>query len=388
MNRSIDFWMVSIVAVLISIGLIMVYSASAIVADDWTGNGLRYVMRQCMALGIGGALAIGTALTPTLTVRKYRKVIYGAIFLGLVLTYVPGIQNSSKGAARWIGFGGFNLQPSEFAKVGTLLWLAHYLDRWRGYIQDWRVALTAAAIPLVMMLPIIGQPDAGTTIIVGTLCFCMMFVAGLRWRHVAVAVTVGLGVGIPVLIYKPYRVMRLIAFIEPFKYEDSAGHQLIQGWIAMHTGGLTGQGLGNSMAKLHFLPEPWTDWIGAIIGEELGLLGLLTVLAFYGLFIWRGFAIARRAKDAFGMYLGAALTAKIGLEAFFNIAVITGLVPTKGLVLPFISYGASATIANLWAVGILLSIAAEAREAPIPAGWPHRKTQLPISTSTLPSVAK
>lgn len=388
MNRSIDFWMVSIVAVLISVGLIMVYSASAVVADDWTGDGLRYVVRQLMALGLGGALAIGTAMAPTLTLRKYRKVAYFAVFAGLLLTYVPGIQHASKGAARWIGFGGFNLQPSEFAKVAVLVALAHYLDRWRGHIHDWRVATTAAGIPLLMMLPIIGQPDAGTTIIMGGLSFAMLFVAGLRWRHMAIAGAAALGVGIPVVLHEPYRVMRLIAFVDPFKYEDSAGHQLIQGWVAMHTGGLTGQGLGNSMAKLHFLPEPWTDWIGAIIGEELGLVGLLVVMGFFGMFVWRGFTIARRSKDAFGMYLAAALTAKIGLEAFFNLAVITGLVPTKGLVLPFISYGASATIANLWAVGILLSIAAETRDAPIPAGWPHRKTQLPTSTSTLPSVAK
>ena len=388
MNRSIDFWMVTLVAVLLGFGLVMVYSASAVVADDWTGNGLRYVMRQLIAMGIGGALAIGTALTPTHTLRRYRKAIYGAILVALVLTYIPGIQHSAKGAARWIGFGGVNIQPSEFAKIGVLLALAHYLDRWRGYLEDYRVALQAAGIPLLMMIPVLLQPDAGTTLIIGGLSFCMLYVAGLRMRHVAVAGAASLVVGIPLLVMEPYRVQRLISYLDPFKYEDTGGHQIIQGWVAMHTGGLTGQGLGNSLAKLHFLPEPWTDWIGAVIGEELGLVGLVVVIGFYGLFVWRGFAIARSAKDAFGMYLAAALTAKVGFEAFFNLGVVTGLVPPKGLVLPFISYGASATISNLWAVGILLSIAAEARDAPIPAGWPHRKTQLPTSTSTLPSVAK
>lgn len=388
MNRSIDFWMVSIVAILLGFGLVMVYSASAVVADDWTGNGLRYVIRQLVALGIGGTLAIGTALTPTHTLRKYRKAIYAAIFIGLVLTYIPGIQHKVKGAARWIGFGGFNVQPSEFAKIGVLLVLAHFLDRWRGHLSDKRVAIQAAGIPFLMMLPVLFQPDAGTTVIIAGLSFCMLYVAGLRMSHVAVVTAAGLVVGIPVLLMESYRLQRVLSFLDPFKYEDAGGHQVIQGWVALHTGGLTGQGLGNSLAKLHFLPEPWTDWIGAVIGEELGLLGLVTVIGFYGLFVWRGLHIARRAKDAFGMYLAAALTAKIGLEAFFNLAVITGLVPPKGLVLPFISYGASATISNLWAVGILLSIAAEARDAPIPAGWPHRKTQLPTSTSTLPSVAK
>ena len=388
MNRSIDFWIVTIVALLLGFGLVMVYSASAVVADDWTGNGLKYVIRQLMALSIGGALAVATALTPTQTLRKYRKPIYGAIFFALILTYIPGIQHSAKGAARWIGFGGVNLQPSEFAKLGVLLALAHYLDRWRGYLEDYRVALQAAGIPLIMMIPVLLQPDAGTTLLIGGLSFCMLWVAGLRLRHVAVAGAASLVVGVPLLVMEAYRVQRLIAYLDPFKHEDGGGHQVIQGWVAMHTGGLTGQGLGNSLAKLHFLPEPWTDWISAVIGEELGLVGFAALIGFYALFVWRGFTIARTAKDAFGMYLAAALTSKIALEAMFNLGVVTGLVPPKGLVLPFISYGASATISNLWAVGMLLSIAAEAQDAPIPAGWPHRKMQLPTSTSTLPSVAK
>ncbi|MEC7947843.1 MAG: putative peptidoglycan glycosyltransferase FtsW, partial [Myxococcota bacterium] len=355
---------------------------------DWTGNGLRYVIRQLIALGIGGALAVLTALAPTLQLRKYRKAFYIAVMVGLVLTYVPGIQHVSKGAARWIGFGGFNVQPSEFAKIAVLVVLAHFLDRWRGYIRDWRVLLQAALIPAPVLLAVLLQPDFGTTAIIAGMCFMMLYVAGMKLSHVAILGGGGLAAGVPILLLEPYRLRRLVSFLDPFKYEDAGGHQVIQGWVAMHTGGLTGQGLGNSMAKLHFLPEPWTDFIGAVIGEELGWVGLVAVVGLYGLFVWRGLHIARRAKDAFGMFLAATITAMVGLEAFFNLAVILGLVPPKGLVLPFVSYGSSAMISHLWAVGILLSIAAEAREAPIPAGWPHRRTQLPTSTSTLPSVAR
>ncbi|MEC8425493.1 MAG: putative peptidoglycan glycosyltransferase FtsW, partial [Myxococcota bacterium] len=330
MNRSIDFWIVGIVAVLLGLGLVFVYSASAVVADDWTGNGLRYVIRQLIALGIGGALAVLTALAPTLQLRKYRKAFYIAVMVGLVLTYVPGIQHVSKGAARWIGFGGFNVQPSEFAKIAVLVVLAHFLDRWRGYIRDWRVLLQAALIPAPVLLAVLLQPDFGTTAIIAGMCFMMLYVAGMKLSHVAILGGGGLAAGVPILLLEPYRLRRLVSFLDPFKYEDAGGHQVIQGWVAMHTGGLTGQGLGNSMAKLHFLPEPWTDFIGAVIGEELGWVGLVAVVGLYGLFVWRGLHIARRAKDAFGMFLAATITAMVGLEAFFNLAVILGLVPPKG----------------------------------------------------------
>ena len=173
---------------------------------------------------------------------------------------------------------------------------------------------------------------------------------------------------------------RLVSFMNPWETMDSEGYHIIQSWIAMHSGGVWGQGLGNSVAKLHFLPEPWTDFIGSVIAEELGLVRLVGVITLYALFVWRGLHIARRARDSFGMYLAGTITVMVGAEAFFNLAVIMGLVPPKGLVLPFISYGASAMMSHLWAVGILLSITAEADDARAIEGWPKRKDPKPKSS--------
>jgi cell division protein FtsW len=200
----------------------------------------------------------------------------------------------------------------------------------------------------------------------------MLFVAGLRIEYILGLGGLGTVGAAAAVLSADYRMDRVTSFLDPWATQQSEGYHTIQSWVAMHSGGLWGQGLGNSMAKLHFLPEPWTDYIAAVIAEELGLLRLGLLILAFGLFVWRGLVISRRAKDAFGMYLASTLTAMIGFEAFFNLAVVMGMVPPKGLVLPFISYGASAMLANLWAVGVLLSIAAEGNEVEVGEGWPKR----------------
>jgi cell division protein FtsW len=385
MNRRIDPWLLALIAGLILLGLVMIYSASAVVAEEWSGDSMRYVKRQGIAIGAGALLCAATAVTPTRVMRRYRFVFYGACLLGLLLTFVPGISHTVKGASRWIGFGSVNTQPSEFAKIAVLVVLAHELDRWRHWITDWRVAVRAALYAVPALLLIINQPDAGTTMIITALCCVMLLIAGMRMLHMAVGAVSLLAVGIPVLILEPYRMQRLISFLDPWKVADGSGFQVIQSWIAMHSGGLWGQGLGNSLAKLHYLPEPWTDFIGSVIAEELGLVGMLAMIGLFGMVSWRGLWVARRARDAFGMYLAATITAMIGFEALFNLAVIMGMVPTKGLVLPFVSYGSSAMISHLWALGILLSIAAEADDAPVTAGWPNRKGALAPSSQLSPA---
>ncbi|HCH62491.1 MAG: putative lipid II flippase FtsW [Deltaproteobacteria bacterium] len=371
MNRSIDFWLITVTAILTVLGLVMVYSASAVVAGEW-GDEMRFLTRQLISVAAGLMLCGATAFTPTRMLRRYRHFIYTAVMVGLVLTYVPGIQHSANGAERWIGFGSINLQPSEFAKIAVLLSMAHFLDRYRGVVADWRVVLGASLLPLPVMLLVIGQPDFGTTAIIGGLCAIMLFVAGLRHHFIAGIGLLGSFGAVALVMSAQYRMDRITSFTDPWASEKAEGYHTIQSWVAMHSGGLWGQGLGNSMAKLHFLPEPWTDYIAAVIAEELGLVRLVLIIMLFGLFVWRGLVIARRAKDAFGMFLASTLTAMIGFEAFFNLAVVMGMVPPKGLVLPFISYGASAMIANLWAVGVLLSIAAEGNEVEVSEGWPQR----------------
>lgn len=378
MNRRTDLWLLSVVAALVVIGLVMVFSASAVVAGEGTGDPTYFFKRQLIAVGIGTVVCAATAFTPLATIRRWRLAGYVACLVALALVFVPGLQHKANGAARWLGFGSLHIQPSEFTKIVVLVMLADFLDRWRGYLGDWRVLLRAILIPLPALALILPEPDFGTTAILAGLSGLMLFIAGLRTSHMAVVGGLGAAVGIPVMLAEAYRVERLTSFMDPWAVADAEGYHTIQSWLAMHSGGLTGQGLGNSMAKLYFLPEPWTDYIGSVIAEELGLVAIATILALFGALVWRGLDIARKARDPFGMFLAATLTAMIGLNAFFNFAVIMGLVPPKGLVLPFISYGASAMIANLWAVGLLLCISAETQSSPAVAtgapadGWPMR----------------
>ncbi|MDG1481963.1 MAG: putative lipid II flippase FtsW [Myxococcota bacterium] len=374
MNRRIDPWLLLIVATLISFGLVMVYSASAMVSADWTGDETQYVKRQLIAIVAGGVMCIGSAITPMRSFRIYRYRFYSACLVGLMLCYVPGIGHTVKGASRWVGFGAFHVQPSEFAKIAMLIVLADYLHRWRSRIEDPRVILKSLIIPLIPMLLIIREPDFGSTAIIGGLAAMMLFIAGVKMRHIVITSVVGLAIGFWVMISESYRVRRLTSFFDPWEDAQGDGFHTIQSWLAMHSGGLWGQGLGNSIAKLHFLPEPWTDYIAAVIAEELGFVRLILVIVFYGIFVWRGMYIARRARDAFSTYLAATITGMVGFEVFFNLGVVMGILPPKGLVLPFLSYGATAMMSHLWAVGILLSIAAEADDTPIEKGW-HRHNQ-------------
>ncbi len=376
MNRSLDAALALITLALIAVGLVMVFSASATLAEEAYGTPYKYLLRQAIAVSLGSVLGVITALTPTASMRRYGPAFLMATCLMLVLTYVPGAQYKANGAARWIGFGSINVQPSEFAKIAVLVVLADYLDRWRGQIRDARVLLGAMAIPAIPLVLTLFQPDFGTTAIMGGLCGVMLFVAGLDLRVVAMLGAVGALAAVGLVVTADYRMARVTSFMDPWSNQSAEGYHIIQSWVAMHSGGLDGQGLGNSIAKLHFLPEPWTDFIGAVIAEEFGFLGIIGLVLLFSAFVWRGLTIAVRARDAFGMYLASTLTLMIGLEAVFNLCVIMGLVPPKGLVLPFISYGASAMFANLWGVGILLSIAAESREVPLSEGWPGRRELL------------
>ena len=369
MNRTFDHWLVLFTAALIAFGLVMIYSASAVLAEESFGDPYKYLTRQGVALAIGVFIATLTAFTPTRALRKGGVVMLGISTAALFATYVPGIQYKANGAARWIGMAGINFQPSEFAKIAVLMMLADFLDKYRAHINNPRVLMTAALIPALPMALTLGQPDFGTTAIMGGLAGIMVVIAGLQWRYLAPIGIAGALGAVVLVTGAEYRLKRVTSFMDPWANQQGDGYHIIQSWVAMHSGGVEGQGLGNSIAKLHFLPEPWTDFIGAVIGEELGLIGLGALVLLFGLFVWRGMLIARRASNAYGTYLAATLSVMIGLEAFFNLAVILGLVPPKGLVLPFISYGSSATLANLWAVGILLSVAAEANGAPLDQGW-------------------
>lgn len=380
MNRKYDNWLIFIVLTLIVYGLLMVFSASS--GADAHGNGaeFKYLFRQLAALSVGLLLCVFGALMTSNGWRSMHQYLYIACMIALIGCFIPGIGHASHGAARWIGFGSINFQPSAFARIAVLISLATYLHKWRGQVHLLPVLLKSIYIPLGMLMLIIVEPDFGTSLVISALSFLMCVLGGMRLSHMLISMATLGSLGVVVLFSAEYRMRRMLTFWDPWSHRDADGYQVVQSWVAMHNGGLTGVGMGNSIAKRQFLPEPWTDFIGSVIAEEIGFVGIAVLLTLFCGLLWRGIHIATRAKDSFSMLLASTLTIMIISEAVFNLGVIMGLLPPKGLVLPFISYGSSAMMANLFAIGILLGISAESKDVPLDKGW-----KVPVQD--IPSVA-
>jgi cell division protein FtsW len=361
MNRRIDLPLFWLTLLLVAIGLVSVFSASSF-HDGLKGNGFYHLERQGLATVAGLVAMFGLSRVPYRKLSRHFVPVYVASIVMLALVFVPGVAQGAKGANRWIGFGGINFQPAEFVKVVVVVHMSAWMAKHRGGATDARVLGVAGLFLFLPLLGIILQPDFGSFAIICTLVGLVVFLAGLPIRYLAGAATFLLPALLAVAWAADYRQKRLLSFIDPFKDCAGDGYQVCQSLLAFHHGGLAGQGIGNSQAKLKFLPEPHNDFIAAVIGEETGLVGMFAVFALYGAFAWRGTQIARRAPDMFGSLMATTFTAMIAGQACLNLGVALSLVPPKGLVLPFMSYGASAMIVNLAAVGILLSISAEARE--------------------------
>lgn len=363
MKRRYDLPLFFLTLTLVAFGLAMVYSASAFIAAEMYKNHLHHVTRQGLAAGLGFIAMVVLARLPYKRLRAWAPTLYVATTLSLVLVWVPGIGHAANGSARWFGIGGIHFQPAEVLKVVLLICLATLLHKKRGDIHEPQVLVNAAVMLGVPLTLVALQPDFGSTAIITVLAGLMFFFAGLRWAWIVAggsAMVAGLGI---LMVAEPYRIKRLMSFLDPFADCSGDGYQVCQSLLALHHGGLLGQGPGESSAKLLYLPEPYNDFIAAVLGEELGLWGIGVLLALYAWFAWRGFSIARRAADPFGALLASTFTVMIVGQACLNLGVVTSIVPPKGLVLPFISYGASAMMVNLAAVGVLLSISAEAKEA-------------------------
>lgn len=364
--RRYDVPLIVLTLLLMSFGLVMLWSASAFVALEETHDGFHFVSRQGLAIGLGLALGLAAMFTPYRRLQKLAPTLYGASIVTLCAVWVPGLGHSANGATRWFGVGGFHLQPAEFTKLAVLVCLATWLHRHRANLHDVpNVLLPAAGFILAPLLLVIKQPDFGSTAIIALLCGLMIFFAGIRLRWVASLASVGAVVLGVVMVAEPYRRARVVAFLDPFADCAGDGYQVCQSLLALQHGGVFGRGLGEGSAKLLYLPEPYNDFIAAVLGEELGVPGFLLLTGLYLAIAWRGFSIARRAKDMFGSLLASTLTMMLVGQAVLNLGVVLSLVPNKGLVLPFVSYGASAMMVNLAAVGILLSISAEAHAAVI-----------------------
>ena len=281
--------------------------------------------------------------------------------MSMVTTYalvlVPGLGVTHGGARRWIGFGPFSLQPSEFAKTVVVLYLAHSLARKRDRMGDFTVGVLPHLVVVgVCVLLVAAQPDFGTAVILVLVLVFMLWGGGARPAHLIGLVLAAAPVVGVALVHAPYRWRRILAFLDPWRYSQDIAFQLVQSLIAFGSGGITGVGLGESQQKMFFLPEAHTDFIFSLIGEELGVCGALLVLALFAVVGVRGFRIALRHPDSFGSMLAFGVTLVILLEAVVNVGVVMGLLPTKGLALPFLSYGGSALISTLVQIGILASL--------------------------------
>lgn len=351
--------LLTVAALIITIGVVMVTSAGYIIATGRFGDSFYYTKKQLLALVLGLSVMYGMSV---INPAFWRRVVPYLMIVGLVLlllVFVPGLGVEMGGSKRWIRlpFGLF-LQPSEFVKYALVLFLAASLAKKGEGIKD----LAVGFLPNILVVGavvglVLAQPDFGTAVIITVVGFLMLFVAGVKPRHLLASLVICS----PVLVYwafqAPYRISRLKAFVDPWRDPLDAGFQVIQSLVAFGCGGLWGVGVGKGIQKLYYLPQPHTDFIFSVLGEETGLVGVVALILLFYILICRGFVVAIRARDSFHQYLAFGIICLIGLQAMINMGVSMGMLPTKGLPLPFVSLGGTSLVMNLAGLGMLLSIA-------------------------------
>lgn len=354
---------------LTAFGVVMMYSASHILALDRFGDALYFVKRHVLWVGIGFAVMLGVSRLRLEWLQKMAYPILVLSFVALALVFVPGIGRAAGGARRWAAIGPIAFQPAEVAKLGLVIFLAHFLSVKSDRLKEWKYGFLppVAVIALVLAL-ILMQPDLGTAILIAAVGGLLLFIAGARWLHLA-----GCAVASAPLLYwlvfaTPWRRRRILAFLDPFESARDAGYQLVQSLLALGRGGVGGLGLGQGKQKLLYLPEPHTDFIYAVVGEELGLIGALAVAALFALLLWRGMRMAAQSEDLFRSLLAAGLTLLVTLQGLLNMAVVAGLLPTTGMPLPLISLGGTSMIVTLAALGLLILAAGPQERGGAPAG--------------------
>jgi cell division protein FtsW len=356
-----DVWLFGVAIILLAAGVVMVYSASAIVAADRFQDPYFFLKKQVFWALIGaGCLWMAIRLDYR---RLEHLVLPLLIFAGvlLVLVLVSPFGQAINGTRRWIRLGPVSFQPAELAKLALVLYLAAFLAKKGEAIAEFRRGLLPPlAVAGTLAALVLAQPDLGTCLTLVTLTFTLLFLAGGRVRHLGLIFLAALPTLALAIWVAPYRVRRIIAFLDPWSDPRGSGFQIIQSWLALGNGGVFGQGIGASRQKLFYLPESHTDFIFAIVGEELGFVGATTIVALFAILIWRGFRIGLRAPDPFGGYLAIGITVLIATQTLVNLGVVTGLLPTKGLPLPFISFGGSALLVTLLSTGVLLNISQHA----------------------------
>jgi cell division protein FtsW len=353
---SVDRWLFGATLLLVLVGLVMVFSASAVMAKERFGSPYTFAVRQ-IGWAVTGLITMVVLMRVDYRRYKHPAIVFTLLGLTMVLLVAVLLLDRSHNTHRWIRFGAMSFQPSELAKPALILFLAYFLETRAKAIGDWRNTLIPAILPsLIFSLLIVKQPDLGTAMVCMALTASVLYVAGMELKYLGYGVLASL----PALYFLLFRVgwrrERMLAFLDPWADPQGRGFHMIQSLIAVGTGGITGLGLMEGKQKLFYLPEPHTDFIFAVIAEELGLLGTIAVVLLFSVFCYRGIRAAFRTSDLYARFLAVGITSTIAIQAFFNISVVLGLLPTKGIPLPFVSYGGSSLFITLACVGVLLNI--------------------------------
>ncbi|GIT71919.1 MAG: putative lipid II flippase FtsW [Pseudomonadota bacterium] len=362
MSIRYDLPLIGATLFLLSWGTVMIYSTGGVFADLQYNDGQYFLYRHLIHVLVGLA-AMGLALA--VNYKKWKQLsiwmMLGILVL-LILVLIPEIGHEVKGGRRWLRYGSLSVQPAELLKVVLIIYVASYLERKQELLASFFRGLTPNFIVTgIYLFLVLLQPDFGNVILIATTVLLMLYVGGGRPVHIASSL-IGMGIIAGLLIAShSYRVQRMLAFLNPWDDPQNSGFQIIQSFIALGTGGWFGRGLGESFQKRLFLPDAHTDFIFAIIGEELGFLWISVLIIIFTVFIWRGYWIAWNAQDAFGKHLSFGATTLIGLQIVLNLFVVVGLLPTKGLPLPFISYGGTSLVVSMFLTGLLLNISASLR---------------------------
>lgn len=358
MVRKTRINLLTVTVMLISVGIVMIYSSSSIYAWERYGDSFYFLKRHLVFLAAGILLTFLAMLFDYRLFRKHARLMLWIALAVLVLVLIPGIGREVSGARRWFRFKFISFQPSEFANLALIVYIADFIARKGDKIKS----LSQGFIPPICVLGatallILAQPDLGTVIALGSVILIMLFVAGTRGSYILSLILCSLPAVYFLVFSVPYRRARILAFLNPWLDPKGTGFQIIQSQIAIGSGGIFGRGLGHSQQKLFYLPAAHTDFIFSIIAEELGLVGTLGVILLFVFFIQQGLKIIKNAQDKFGYFLALGLILMISLKAIINIGVSCGLFPTKGLPLPFISYGGSSLLFDMVSLGILINIA-------------------------------
>jgi cell division protein FtsW len=348
------------VLLLVGVGIVMVYSASSAVALKKFGADDLFLKKQAIFALVG---LVALVICRHFPYRWYRPLVYpflGLALASLIAIHITDLGLKAGGSARWLNFGIVSFQPSEFARFALILFLAYSLDKKGERLKQFTIGFVPhVAVMCMLSICIIIQPDYGSVVILAALTWLMMFIGGVRFLHLFLwLVAFLLPAAYILLTSESYRIRRILGFLDPWQHSADAGYQIVHSLMAFGTGGLWGAGIGQGYQKLFYLPEPHTDFIFSVIGEEFGLVGVLLIIMLYAWILFKGIQIARNAPDAFGSLMAVGLTIALGMQISINMGVSLNLLPTKGLTLPFLSYGGTSLLLNMASIGILMNISA------------------------------